>query len=649
MTTILAPIGERCKGSIRAARSLLDLRESGRGMKSKIDRSVVSPIQSYLEALHADVVGLRHGDVATYIPELAKADPDWFGICIATTDGRLYEVGDSREPFTIQSISKAFIYGLALEDRGRKTVLEKIGVEPSGEAFNSISLAPGSGRPLNPMINAGAIAATSLVSGHSADDKLHRIMSLLSIYAGRTLVQDLSVYESERDTGHRNRAIGHMLRSFDILGESPDLALDLYFRQCSVSVDCRDLAMMAATLANGGTNPVSGERPIRPEFVQDVLSIMATCGMYDYAGEWVYWVGMPAKSGVAGGILAVLPGQLGIGIFSPPLDARGNSVRGVEVCRRMSRELNLHYLSAARPSGSIVRASYSLVRVGSKRVRSEADREALDREGDRARAYELQGDLAFGAVEAVARRIVDESPGVDLVVLDLSRVTQIGDAAAEVLLSLLQSLAMSGKLLIFASADRQARAVRLWRERLSRDGALQLFVFAEIDRALEFCENRLLGKSEPMAVARPALSLAEHPTLQGLSAEQIQTLEGELERRSYAAGELIVRRGEPADCLYFVARGEVSVTAELPNGQLKRLSTLSAGTTFGELAMVNRTPRSADVRADAPTDCYELSLTAFEALSEKHPDIKLLLLENLLRTLSRTAARLTSEVLELSR
>jgi glutaminase len=208
---------------------------------------------------------------------------------------------------------------------------------------------------------------------------------------------------------------------------------------------------------------------------------------------------------------------------------------------------------------------------------------------------------------------------------------------------------MAGKLLIFANADRQARAVRLWRERLSRDGALQLFIFAEIDRALEFCENRLLGKSEQPALARPALGLAEHPTLQGLSADQIQTLEGELERRSYAAGELIVRRGEPADCLYFVARGEVSVTAELPNGQLKRLSTLSAGTTFGELAMVNRTPRSADVRADAPTDCYELSLTAFEALSEKHPDIKLLLLENLLRTLSRTAARLTSEVLELSR
>ncbi len=586
--------------------------------------------------------------MATYIPELAKANPDWFGICLATTDGRLYEVGDTRQAFTIQSISKPFIYGLALEDRGRAAVLEKIGVEPSGEAFNSISLAPGTGRPLNPMINAGAIAATSLVSGHSEADKLHRILTLLSLYAGRPLDLDRAVYESERDTGHRNRAIGHMLRSFDILGEAPDAALDLYFRQCSVGVDCRALAMMGATLANGGANPSTGERPIRPEFVQNVLSIMATCGMYDYAGEWLYWVGMPAKSGVSGGILAVLPGQLGLGIFSPPLDARGNSVRGVEVCRRLSRDLSLHFLSAARPSGSIVRAAYSLARVGSKRVRSERDREALDRQGERARVYELQGDLAFAAVEVVARRIVEESAGVDLVVVDLLRVTQIGDAAAEILFTLLEGLAAAGKLLAFVSAERQARTIRRWSERLSQAGGGRLFAFPELDRALEFCENRLLGRSE-LAVASAELPLGEHPALDGLRPEQIHELESRLERLAFDAGALIVRRGDPADRIYFIVRGEVSVTAELPNGQLKRLSTLSAGMTFGEIAMVNRSPRSADVRADCATECYALGIAAFDALDEKHSELKLALLENLLRTLSRTASRLTGEVLELSR
>jgi len=617
-------------------------------MSTKPTPPVDLPIQTYLERLHAECVGLREGEVATYIPELAKANPDWFGICLATTDGRIYEVGDTRQPFTIQSISKPFIYGLALEDRGRGAVLGKIGVEPSGEAFNSISLMPGTGRPLNPMINAGAIAATSLVAGHSQEDKLHRVVSLLSLYAGRALTQDLAVYESERETGHRNRAIGHMLRSFDVLGEEPDAALDVYFRQCSVSVDCRDLAYMAATLANGGANPVSGERPIRTEFVQHVLSLMATCGMYDYAGEWVYWVGMPAKSGVSGGILAVLPGQLGIGVFSPPLDPRGNSVRGVEVCRRISSDLNLHFLSVARPSGSIIRASYSLARVGSKRVRSEADSASLERRGDRARVYELQGDLAFAAVEAVSRRIAEESPGVDVAVIDLSRVTQIGDAAAEILLALVRSLARAGKLLVLASAERQVRAVRYWQESLSREGANPLVVFPELDRALEFCENRLLGKSE-QRLAGPRLRLADHPTLQGLDAAQTLELESRLQVLHFAPGDLIVRRGDDADRIFFIVAGEVSVSSELSNGRLKRLSTLSAGMTFGELAMVNRSPRSADVRADAQTECYALDVAEFDQLGEKHPEIKMKLLENLLRTLSRTASRLTGEVLELSR
>jgi glutaminase len=455
------------------------------------------------------------------------------------------------------------------------------------------------------------------------------------------------VYESERDTGHRNRAIGHLLRSFDVLGEAPDEALDLYFRQCSVSVDCRDLAFMAATLANGGANPITGERPIRSKFVQHVLSIMATCGMYDYAGEWVYWVGMPAKSGVSGGILAVLPGQLGLGVFSPPLDARGNSVRGVEVCRRVSTDLNLHFLSAARPAGSIVRASYSLARVGSKRVRSEAESLALEALGERARIYELQGDLAFAAVEAVSRRVVEDSPGVELAVLDLSRVTQIGDAAAEILLALAQSLARAGKQLAFASADRHARAVRMVRERLSREGAHPLLVFPELDLALEYGENRLLGR-EPGASA-PPVPLAEHPILAGLEPAQRLELESRLELRSFAAGERIVRRGDLADRIYFIVAGEVSVSAELANGKLKRLSTLSAGMTFGEIAMVNRAPRSADVRADTPTECYALDVAEFDRLGEKHPEIKMTLLENLLRALSRTASRLTGEVLELSR
>ena len=339
---------------------------------------LVSPIEDYLKNLHSTYAQLQEGNVASYIPELATANPDWFGICVATTDGQVYEVGDTRQPFTIQSISKPFVYGLALEDRGREAVLKAIGVEPTGDAFNSISLAPETGCPLNPMINAGAIAATSLVAGHSSEDKLKRILGVISLYAGRQLTIDHVVYESERTTGHRNRAIGHMLRNFAILTEDPEPALNTYFQQCSICVDCRDLSVIAATLANGGVNPMTGEQAVRPELVESILSVMATCGMYNYAGEWVYRVGMPAKSGVAGGILAVLPGKLGIGVFSPPLDVRGNSVRGVKVCEDLSRDLNLHFLHPPRSSVSVVCARYSLVTVRSKRRRTMSEEQLLD-------------------------------------------------------------------------------------------------------------------------------------------------------------------------------------------------------------------------------------------------------------------------------
>jgi glutaminase len=256
-----------------------------------------SPIRSCLQRLYDRYAGLREGAVATYIPELAKADPEWFAICIVTIDGHVYEIGDSRQLFTIQSISKPFTYGLALEDNHSAVVRDRIGVEPTGDAFNAISLAPGTGRPFNPMINAGAIAATSLIAGHSSEDKFGRLLGMLSLYAGRALAIDESIYESERATGHRNRAIGHLLRNFDVLSSDPEPCVDLYFRQCSVAVTCRDLGLMAATLANGGVNPQTGERAVRESIVPEVLSIMSTCGMYDYAGEWMYRVGLPAKSG----------------------------------------------------------------------------------------------------------------------------------------------------------------------------------------------------------------------------------------------------------------------------------------------------------------------------------------------------------------
>jgi len=605
---------------------------------------VQSPIGACVERLHDQYARLTDGELATYIPELAKADPEWFAICLATTDGHIYEVGDSDQPFTIQSISKPFVYGLALEDRGAAGVLAKIGVEPTGDAFNAISLTPGSGRPLNPMINAGAIAATALVAGRSADDRLARLLGTLALYAGRPLGIDDAVYRSERATGHRNRAIGHMLRNFDILDGDPEPALDLYFRQCSVAVTCRDLSVMAATLANGGVNPVTAERAVRADAVTSILSVMSTCGMYDFAGEWMYEVGLPAKSGVAGGILAVLPGQLGIGVFSPRLDAHGNSVRGVAVCKDLSRELGMHFLRAARSARSALHGHYTLAVVRSKRRRSVAELAQLDRVGKCARVYELQGDLVFSALEVVVRQIVNESGKTAFVVLDLRRVSRIDECATHILLELTAAMAGSGQPLRFASARQHPTFVRALEERLARLQAGGPHIFADLDAALEWCEDELLRDERTAPAVARTVSLADQELCSGLDGRELAELERLLERKRFARGEFIVRSGESAQGMYLLLSGRASVVLTLPSGRLKRLATLVPGMAFGELAILAHSTRSADIRADEGVDCYSLSADTFERLGREHPRIKLVLLENMLRRAYDTVSRLNREL-----
>lgn len=305
-------------------------------------RAATSPLQAYLEDLYDELRKVKAGTVASYIPELARANPDWLGICVATVDGRVFAVGDADQPFTIQSVSKPFMYGLALEDNGREQLLARVGVEPTGDAFNAIVLDEATNRPYNPMVNAGAIAVAGHIAGADPTERLNRVLAMFERYAGRSILMDASVFTSERTTGHRNRAIAHLMRNFGMIGERIDEVLDLYFQQCSLLVTCRDLAMMGATLANGGVHPVSGATALDRRYVGDVLSVMYTCGMYDYSGEWAYKVGLPAKSGVGGGIVAVAPGRLGIGVFAPRLDARGNSVCGVRACMALAERYGLH-------------------------------------------------------------------------------------------------------------------------------------------------------------------------------------------------------------------------------------------------------------------------------------------------------------------
>jgi glutaminase len=278
-----------------------------------------------------------------YDPEQAGSEREDFAVCGVTVDGEVFAAGDDAARFPLQSISKVFAYALALADRGPAAVLERVGVEPSGDAFSSIVFDERHNRPYNPMVNAGALVTGALVDGRDPTEKLDRLLATLRRFAGTAhLDADEATTALELATADHNRATAYLMRSLRMLEGDVEALLELYLRQCSVHVDTRHLALMAATLANGGVNPVTRERALPRARVRDVLSVMYTCGMYDYAGQWAFEVGVPAKSGVSGGILAVIPGKLGIGVFSRGLDAYGNSVRGVRVCKEISERLGLH-------------------------------------------------------------------------------------------------------------------------------------------------------------------------------------------------------------------------------------------------------------------------------------------------------------------
>lgn len=305
-------------------------------------------ILGVLNELHLEYSDVRDGDVTRYIPELAKMPPDLFGISVVTVDGETFTVGDVDHRFTLQSIANPFVYGMVLDELGRERVQQTVGVEPTGNPFNAIVLDRATNRPMNPMVNAGAIAISSLVSGSDPTARLNRMLAALGRYTGRTPSVDMEVFMSEKCTSDRNRSVAYLMRNFGVLENDINESLDLYIQQCAVSVTTTELAMMAATLANGGENPCTNERAISLKSLRDVLTIMYTCGLYEASGQWVHSVGIPAKSGVSGGLIAVVPGKMGIGIFSPRVDASGTSVRGRLVCQQLAAMLKLHIFEHAR-------------------------------------------------------------------------------------------------------------------------------------------------------------------------------------------------------------------------------------------------------------------------------------------------------------
>lgn len=607
--------------------------------------SNAGPIGELLAETTAELRRIDAGTVASYIPELANADPADLAVSLVTVDGQRYSAGESETLLTIQSVSKPFVYALALADRGVADVLDRVGTEPTGDPFNSITVDDRTNRPYNPMVNAGAILTASLVTGATPAEQVERIRSGLSDFAGRQLGVNEQVFASERQTGDRNRAIAYLMRTVGALRVEVEDALDVYFRQCAIEVTTADLAMMAATLANGGVNPVTGRRAMEADHVECVLTVMATCGMYDYAGEWLFKVGLPAKSGVSGGIVAVLPGQLGLGLYSPRLDERGNSVRGIAACERLSTRLGLHVL---RPKGSppgAVRRSYRADMVRSKRSRTQHEFGTLDSAGREVIVFEVQGDQAFASSEELIRTVRGDLDGVMSVVLDLRRVSAIDNAAAVLLGRLVAEQRVRGVDVAFADPN------RLVTQQWLAGGAAGARRFPDVESALEWCENGVLQRAGLVAGDLPdrLVQMGEQELTAGMGLETLAVLEALVTTRVVPEGAVLFSEGDAADSMFFVAAGQVSIDILVGPNRRSRLTSIGPGRAFGELSMVDGGRRSTRAVADAPTLCHVFSRAAMDRIERNHPDVSAALYRAIARTLSHSLRRVTGEIRTLER
>lgn len=448
------------------------------------DGPVLDVVTESLCELHDRLGALRDGAVAGYIPQLALADPDTFGLSLVSMYGHRYEAGDAELPFSIQSVSKPFVYALVLSLLGLDEVTRWVGTEPSGEGFNAISLEPDTGRPDNAMINAGAIVTTALVPGATGAERFERILECLSRFAGRRLDVDEAVHASEAETGDRNRALAYLMSSLGALPGPPSV-VDTYFRQCAVRVTTGDLAVMASTLANAGVNPVTGETVVSETVACQVLAVMASCGMYDASGAWLLRVGLPAKSGVSGGLIAVSPARFGVAVHSPPLDAAGTPVRGIEALRELSERFGLHMMRHPTLSAPTI---------------TEADH------GTRTGLVAAQGALDFTAAERLLHGLSDvvpESGG--WVVLDLLDVTSIEPSGASVLASALARLEAEGHRVAVVVDPRVPTGARLtpWRRFPSRE------------EAIAWCERGRSAGVRPPPVPGPAGDPGTSPRCRG--------------------------------------------------------------------------------------------------------------------------------------
>ena len=588
-------------------------------------------IKNLLKNVYCELSSLSEGDVADYIPELAKADSSDFGIVVAMANGNIYEIGNTSKEFTIQSISKPFAYGFALQDLGEEYMRGKVGVEPSGEAFNAISLDPETGMPRNPMINAGAIATTSQIQHLKSSNAEAALISYFSRLAGRDLSIDSSVYMSERDTGHRNRAISHLLKNVNVIEGDTEAGLDLYFRQCSIKVNCRDLAVMASTLCCQGVNPVTHDAILRSDVTVQMLSLMGTCGMYDYAGQWLHDVGMPAKSGVGGGILAVVPGKLGIAVYSPPLDRYGNSVRGVAACTKLSSLLGLHLYNSYPSAKGVIRRLSDSSCCNSRRLYNSTSLNLLHQYGSKLKIVNLQGYFEFAQVEEVSSFLSDAGRSAEIVLFDFKYVEGFSEEALEILIKELSLWESAELILVLSSVDHLSALI-------SRIEGGSIQYSSNFDSALEIAETFLLRKYDSSFGNMDHIAQFEiFPEFAGMKLDSL------LESVQVIKGEKIVQSGDIGDSMYFVKSGRFSTYVEVDLGDHKkyssRLATFTVGMFFGEIGFLSGHQRTADVVAEEQGLLLKLSRSNFDKLTMQEPSIAQKFLSYLSSALGSRLAR----------
>lgn len=569
-----------------------------------------APIQKYLDDLRHDLLRVQGGSTDSPNTVLAEQNPNMFGLAMTTSDGFTYSSGDADVPFAIQSISKVFCYGIALQDRGFVFMDSKIDVEPSGSSFNDLSSESGSGRPKNALINIGAIAATAHIIPERGESVFDKILRVLSACAGRSLEIDEGVYQADSEGGAHNRALSWFLSSWGIIEGDPVPAHENYTRQCAVATTAKDLSVMAATLANLGVNPVTGERVFDTKVVQRVLSVMLTCGMYDDSGGWATSVGMPAKSGVGGGIISVLPGQLAVSSFSPPLDEHGSSVRGLAAHRHMSSDLELHFVRTSKAGLSTIRSNETIDKMPSTTRRPEAAEQVLGEYGHLAHVVEVMGDLLFSGVEIVSREIAKFGDDTVCIVLDLSRVDDVAEVSVRSLSRLARALDSAQIALGVVDPDDRLTELMVPVE-------MDIAIFGVRNEALTWAEDRVLLKFGDEDCFPDEET--ERPTLlDSITEEYTEVIEKHLIHETYDAGDVIRKIGQRFDGIRFIVSGTVETLAAAEDGR-DVMSVLTAGMSFGELALNEHLKQPFTVRAQTDTEITLLTKQALEELMETDP------------------------------